>query len=97
MLIVYSCQNFCNISKRLLYHVSVTRVQRTVLNSRVDSGGCHGALQGMVPCPATARHSLPQGRDMSRGMAAAGWLARGRGKKMETVFRAASIFQAKTE
>lgn len=61
MLIVYSCQNFCNINKRLLYYVSVTRVRRTVLNSRVDSGGCvTGHCKGRSPAP-------PRGTAFPRG------------------------------
>lgn len=77
MLIAHSCQNFCNINRGLLYYVWVTRVQCTVLNSRADFGGrATGHGKGQSPACTAARHSLPRGREKSRGMAATGHLGR---------------------
>lgn len=56
-------------------------------------GGCKGQS---LAC-ATAGHSLAQGTDKSRGTAGTGQLGREREKKMETVFKVSSIFQANTK
>lgn len=97
MLIVYSYQNFCNINKRSLYYV--LGHSSAAHSSEFKSGLwglCHWALQGTVPClqHCTAEPSPGERQKQRHGSY---WPFRQRGKKIETVFKVPSIFQANTK
>lgn len=75
---VYSCQHFCNVDERLLYHVLVARAPRAVLTSGADFGGCLTKhREGWSLACATARRSLPRGDARAEAVAATGHSGRG--------------------
>lgn len=73
---VYSCQHFCNVDERLLYHVLVARAPRAVLTSGLWRLP-HQAPRGMVPCLRHGTAEPSPGRCESRGVAATGHSGRG--------------------